>query len=453
MHWMGYTERKPSNGMHGTEETMIIQRDRYLQQLQKKRGNGLIKVITGLRRCGKTYLLKKIYRDWLIEHGVPEDHIIYLALDQTENIRYRNPFELDRYIKDRIGKGGTGAAAGADYVVMIDEIQFSVPVPNPYLPESEQDKSNAITFYDVVLGLMDQCDLYITGSNSEMLSSDILTNFRGRGDEIRIYPLSFAEYFAVVGGSERSAFLDYLRYGGMPLILSQRTPSEKADYLQSLFDKIYLTDIVERYKVRDLDALGKVTDYLASSMGSLTNPTNIAGRFQDKTIARNTVADYIHYLHNSYLISEAARFDVRGREYIQGQQKYYFTDPGLRNARLNFRQFDLPHLLENVVYNELITRGYHVDIGRVQVNEKKADGKYQTVNLESDFIINDMDRRMYIQVTEGLDDPDKKEQEMRSLLHIRDGFPKMVLVNEDVPEYHTEDGIIIKSIREFLLHP
>lgn len=424
---------------------MIISRDRYLKQLQAKRGNGLVKVITGLRRCGKTFLLKTLYKEWLLSQGVAEDHIIYLALDQTDNIRYRNPLELDKYIKSLMGAGDD------EFIVMIDEIQFSVSVPNPYLPGSEQTKENAITFYDVVLGLMDKCDLYITGSNSEMLSSDIITNFRGRGDEIKIYPLSFAEYMTAVDLPESQAFTEYLRYGGMPLVLSKQTSHEKAAYLQSLFSKTYLTDIVERYKIRDLDALGRVTDYLASSMGSLLNPTNIAGQFRDKGVARNTVADYIRYLSNSYLISEASRFDIRGKEYIQGQHKYYFTDLGLRNARLNFRQFDLPHLLENVVYNELIIRGYSVDVGRVQVKEKNANGNYQTTYLESDFVINDADRRMYIQVAEGLDDPGKKEQELRSLLHIRDGFPKMVLINQDIPEYHTDDGIIIRSIRNFLM--
>ena len=425
---------------------MIIPRDRYLKQLQEKKGNGLVKVITGLRRCGKTFLLKTIYKNWLISQGTAEDHIVYLALDQTENIRYRNPLELDRYIKERIKKDGD------EYIVMIDEIQFSVAVPNPYLPESQQTKENAITFYDVVLGLMDQCDLYITGSNSEMLSSDIITNFRGRGDEVRIYPLSFSEYMNAADKPVSQAFTEYLRFGGMPILLSMRTQSEKASYLNTMFSEIYLTDIVERYKVRDIDALGKVTDFLASSMGSLSNPTNIAGKFQDKTIARNTVADYIRYLENSYLISSAERFDIRGKEYIQGQQKYYFTDLGLRNARLNFRQFDLPHLLENVVYNELIARGCRVDVGRVQVKIRNRNGNYQTAYLESDFVINDVDRRMYIQVTEGLDDPGKKEQELKALLHIRDGFPKMVLVNQDVPEYHTEEGIVIKSVTDFLLN-
>lgn len=217
-------------------------------------------------------------------------------------------------------------------------------------------------------------------------------------------------------------------------------------------DKIYLTDIVERYKVRDVDALGRVMGYLASTLGSLTNPTNIASRFQDKAVSRNTVGDYIRYLTNSYLVSEAARFDIRGKEYIQGQQKYYFTDLGLRNACLHFRQFDLPHLLENAVYNELVMRGYQVDIGRVQVKAKNEHGNYQNGYLESGFVAQKADEKCYIQVAEGLDDPGKKAQKLKSLLHIRDGFPKIVLVNQDVPAYRTEDGILIQSIRDFLLH-
>lgn len=403
--------------------------------------------LSGLRRCGKTFLLKTIYKNWLLSEGVREDHIIYLALDQTENIRYRNPLVLDKHIKSLIGSGTD------EYIVMIDEIQFSVSVPNPFIPESEQTEHNKITFYDVILGLMDRCDLYITGSNSEMLSSDIITNFRGRGDEIRMHPLSFSEYLSAADLSESEAFKEYLRYGGMPLILSKKGSSEKAKYLRTLFEKTYLTDIVERYGVRDTDALSRITDYLASTIGSLLNPTNIAGQFQDNKVARNTVADYIHYLTNSYLISRASRFDIRGKEYIKGQQKYYFTDLGLRNARLNFRQFDLPHLLENAVYNELVVRGYSVDVGRVQIKVKNSNGNYQTAYLESDFVINDADKRMYIQVAEGLDDPGKKKQELKSLHHIRDGFPKMVLVNQDIPEYRTEEGIIIRSVRDFLLHP
>lgn len=426
---------------------MIIHRDRYLQKLIAKKDNGQVKVITGLRRCGKTYLLKHLYRKWLMKHGVPEKNIILLELDQNKNAKYRNPILLDEYLRTQIAR-----SKGKCYCI-IDEIQYAVPVPNPSLPASVQTKDNAITFYDTALGLMDLCDLYVTGSNSEMLSSDILTNFRGRGDEIRVFPLSYAEYLSAYKGDPAIAWRDYLFYGGMPFSLS-KTQEEKSFYLKELFEKIYFDDIVERYGIKNRDDLSRITDCLASSVGSLVNPTNLSGKFGNKgnvRVSRNTVADYINHMKNAFLIEEAKRFDIRGKEYITGQQKYYFTDTGLRNARLNFRQFDRPHLLENVVYNELRIRGCSVDIGRVQIRQKNKHGDYQLTFLESDFVINDPDRRMYIQVTEGLDDPQKKEQEMRSLLHIRDGFPKVILVDQDVPLYRTEEGLIIASVRDFLL--
>jgi len=425
-----------------------IKRDLYLNKLIERRDNGLVKVITGLRRSGKTYLLKNIYRNRLIADGVPEENIIYLALDQNTNAAYRNPLLLDEYLQKRIQ-----SIRGRCYII-IDEIQYSQTVPNPYLPEESRNAKNEITFYDTVLGLMDQCDVYITGSNSEMLSSDILTNFRGRGDEVRVYPLSFREYYTSSGGSISAAFRNYLYYGGMPMILSQHSTEAKANYLQTLFRKTYEDDIISRYNIRNRDDFGRVMDMLASSIGSLVNPTNIAQKFgqnQKLSVSRNTVAEYIRCIENAFLIEQAKRFDIRGKEYITGQQKYYFTDLGLRNARLNFRQFDLPHLLENAVYNDLRIRGYSVDIGRVQANIKGENGTVQRVWLESDFVLNNADQRAYIQVAEGLDDPGKKEQEMRSLLHIRDGFPKIVLVNQDIPAHRSEDGILIMSITDFLL--
>lgn len=427
---------------------MEIKRDLYLNKLIERRDNGLVKVITGLRRSGKTYLLKNIYRNRLIADGVPEENIIYLALDQNTNAAYRNPLLLDEYLQKRIQ-----SIRGRCYII-IDEIQYSQTVPNPYLPEESRNAKNEITFYDTVLGLMDQCDVYITGSNSEMLSSDILTNFRGRGDEVRVYPLSFREYYTSSGGSISAAFRNYLYYGGMPMILSQHSTEAKANYLQTLFRKTYEDDIISRYNIRNRDDFGRVMDMLASSIGSLVNPTNIAQKFgqnQKLSVSRNTVAEYIRCIENAFLIEQAKRFDIRGKEYITGQQKYYFTDLGLRNARLNFRQFDLPHLLENAVYNDLRIRGYSVDIGRVQANIKGENGTVQRVWLESDFVLNNADQRAYIQVAEGLDDPGKKEQEMRSLLHIRDGFPKIVLVNQDIPAHRSEDGILIMSITDFLL--
>ena len=427
----------------------MIKRDRYLKKLISKKDNGQVKIITGLRRSGKTYLLKNMYKSWLIEQGIEESNIIFLALDENRNSRYRNPIILDHFLREQIS-----LAEGRCYV-MIDEIQYSVAVPNPDIPDSVQSVDTYITFYDTVLGLMDQCDLYVTGSNSQMLSSDIRTNFRGRGDEIRVYPLSFSEYYAAYDLDKTYAWRDYLYYGGMPAVLSKDTATEKGNYLKELFEKIYMDDIVERHHIKNKDDIGRALDCLASSLGSLINPTNIANKFgQGKvlSVSRNTIAEYIDHLEKAFLIEEAKRFDIRGKEYITGQQKYYFTDLGLRNARLNFRQFDRPHLLENAVYNELRIRGYSVDVGRVQIRQKNKNGNYQAVYLESDFVVNDLDRRMYIQVAEGIDDPEKKEQEMRSLLHIRDGFPKIVLVDQEVPIYRSSEGILILSIREFMLN-
>ena len=426
---------------------MNIKRDYYLNKLISKKDNGMVKVVTGLRRSGKTFLLKNIYRAWLISNGTPEKNVVYLALDSNQNIRYRNPVELDNYLRDKIN-----SAEGRCYVI-IDEIQYATSVPNPYLPQEVRSKENEISFYDTVLGLMDICDLYITGSNSKMLSSDILTNFRNRGDEIKVYPLSFSEYLTAYKGSEDDAWRDYLYYGGMPFILTLDDPRDKAEYLENLFKKTYITDIIERYKIKNVDDLEKIMDILASSVGSLVNPTNISNTFKSKTgdsVSRNTVAEYINEIKESFLIDEAKRFDIRGREYVSGQQKYYFSDLGLRNCRLNFRQFDLPHLLENAVYNELKMRGYKVDVGRVQSWEKNKSGNYQIVYLESDFVINDADKRIYIQVADGIDYAGKMIQESRSLLHIKDSFPKMILVNQNVPTHVTEEGITVKSVRQFL---
>ena len=427
---------------------MQIPRNRYLNKLIAKKDNGRVKVVTGLRRSGKTYLLKTLYTKWLTENGVSNDRIIFLALDQNKNSKYRNPLLLDRQIREEIRR-----RRGRCYVI-IDEIQYSVPVPNPDLPAAVQSKENQITFYDTILGLMEECDVYVTGSNSEMLSSDILTNFRGRGDEVRVYPLSYAEFDAAYPGDKASSWRDYLYYGGMPLILSLDDTREKGMYLKELFEKTYTDDIIERHHIKSRDDLGRVVDCLASALGSFVNPTKIANRLGSEnrmTVARNTVSDYIEYCQRSFLIEEAKRFDIRGKEYITGQQKYYFTDTGLRNARLNFRQFDIPHLIENVVYNELRIRGFSVDVGRVQIHSRNKSGNYQATSLEADFVVNDLDRRFYLQVTEGIDEPGKREQEMKSLMHIRDGFPKIILVNQDVPSYRTPEGILIMSIREFLL--
>ena len=404
----------------------------------------MIKVITGLRRCGKTYLVEELYTRYLISEGVPERNIIYLALDKDYNARYRNPLELGSHIRDLIS-----STEGRCYVI-IDEIQFCVKVENPALPG---DRENMITFYDVTLGLKDECDLYITGSNSKMLSRDILTNFRGRGDEVRVYPLSFSEYYSAVGGDRRSAWTEYLLHGGMPHILSIKNPKDKDRYLKNLFEETYLKDIVERHSVKNIGDLSKVMDVIASSCCSLTNTTNIANTFPKNSVSRNTVDAYVDHFEESFIITESKRYDIRGRKHINGQQKYYFADLGLMNARLNFREFNISKLIENAVFNELVSRGYNVDVGRIEIRKKDEDGTYRRITLETDFVINTSYDRCYIQVAAGLDDPGKKEQEEASLLRIKDNFEKIILVNSDTPRYRTDNGHVIMSIIDFMLDP
>ena len=404
----------------------------------------MIKVITGLRRCGKTYLVEELYTRYLISEGVPERNIIYLALDKDYNARYRNPLELGSHIRDLIS-----STEGRCYVI-IDEIQFCVKVENPALPG---DRENMITFYDVTLGLKDECDLYITDSNSKMLSRDILTNFRGRGDEIRVYPLSFSEFYSAVGGDRRSAWTEYLLHGGMPHILSIKNPKDKDRYLKNLFEETYLKDIVERHSVKNIGDLSKVMDVIASSCCSLTNTTNIANTFPKNSVSRNTVDAYVDHFEESFIITESKRYDIRGRKHINGQQKYYFADLGLMNARLNFREFNISKLIENAVFNELVSRGYNVDVGRIEIRKKDEDGTYRRITLETDFVINTSYDRFYIQVAAGLDDPGKKEQEEASLLRIKDYFEKIILVNSDTPRYRTDNGHVIMSIIDFMLDP
>ena len=422
---------------------MEIKRPDYLNKLIAAKDNGLVKVITGLRRCGKTYLVKKLYSDWLLKNGVRKDNIIYLALDKIGNANYRNPILLDEYLRDLISKRN-----GRCYII-IDEIQFSVPVDNPALPENVRSEDNRITFYDVLLGLMDDCDLYVTGSNSKMLSKDILSGFRDRGREIRVHPLSFSEYFSSVGGDKRTAWMEYLQHGGMPLVLSFDDRSSKDDYLKNLLLETYVKDIVEHNGIKNSEDLMHLMEVLASCSACLTNPTNIANTYPGNKISRNTIDSYIGYLKDAFMIEESKRFDIRGRKIIKGQQKYYFEDLGLMNAVLNFREMKLRVLIENAVYNELITRGYNVDVGRIDYRKRVGDGTI-TVTLETDFVVNRSFEKTYIQVAEGIDEPGKLEQEEASLLRINDGFGKMILVNTDTPQHYTENGIRIMSILDFI---
>lgn len=423
---------------------MRIERPEYLNKLIAARDNGRVKVITGLRRCGKTYLVRNLYADWLRENGVPDKNIIYLALDRASNARYRNPLLLDEYLQKIVSE-----TDGRCYV-MIDEIQFSVAVDNPALPENVRTPENRLTFYDTLLGLMDECDLYVTGSNSKMLSKDILSGFRDRGHEIRMHPLSFEEYYSAVGGDTRGAWIEYLNHGGMPQVLTFDDRASKDGYLKNLLNETYVKDIVEHNRVDDSGDLSNLLEVMASCCGCLTNPTNISNTYPPKTLSRNTVDRYIGFFKDSFILNESKRFDIRGRKIIKGQQKYYFEDLGLMNAILNFREMKTHVLIENAVYNELVRRGYNVDVGRIDYT-KRIDGTNTTVALETDFVINKSFERLYIQVAEGIDEPGELEQEEASLLRIKDGFGKMILVNTDTPQHYTENGIRIMSILDFML--
>lgn len=423
-------------------------REQYLKEIISKKDNGRIKIITGLRRSGKSVLLFQLYREWLLGEGVKEDQIIALALDILENARYRNPLELDKYVRDHM------VDPKKRYYIFIDEIQFVSEIQNPYV-DNEDAK---ITFIDVILGFMhmDNADVYVTGSNSKMLSSDILTQFRDRGDEIRVYPLSFAEFYNEYEGDKRGAWQDYYTYGGMPLATSLESHEEKSRYLKDLFDRTYIKDVLERHEIKnDTEVLDILLDVLASGIGSLTNPSKLANTFKSERqigIGSETIEKYIGYFEESFLIEKAVRYDVKGRKYIGTPAKYYYTDLGLRNARLGFRQLEETHIMENVLYNDLIRRGMNVDVGVVEYNTKDADGKKIRKQLEVDFVVNQGCKRFYIQSALSIADPDKKEQEIESLKRIPDSFSKMVVVRDYLKPWQDENGITYVGIEQFLLN-
>ena len=423
-------------------------REQYLKEIISKKDNGRIKIITGLRRSGKSVLLFQLYREWLLGEGVKEDQIIALALDILENARYRNPLELDKYVRDHM------VDPKKRYYIFIDEIQFVSEIQNPYV-DNEDAK---ITFIDVILGFMhmDNADVYVTGSNSKMLSSDILTQFRDRGDEIRVYPLSFAEFYNEYEGDKRGAWQDYYSYGGMPLATSLESHEEKSRYLKDLFDRTYIKDVLERHEIKnDTEVLDILLDVLASGIGSLTNPSKLANTFKSERqigIGSETIEKYIGYFEESFLIEKAVRYDVKGRKYIGTPAKYYYTDLGLRNARLGFRQLEETHIMENVLYNDLIRRGMNVDVGVVEYNTKDADGKKIRKQLEVDFVVNQGGKRFYIQSALSIADPDKKEQEIESLKRIPDSFSKMVVVRDYLKPWQDENGITYVGIEQFLLN-
>lgn len=423
-------------------------REQYLKEIISKKDNGRIKIITGLRRSGKSVLLFQLYREWLLGEEVKEDQIIALALDILENARYRNPLELDKYVRDHM------VDPKKRYYIFIDEIQFVSEIQNPYV-DNEDAK---ITFIDVILGFMhmDNADVYVTGSNSKMLSSDILTQFRDRGDEIRVYPLSFAEFYNEYEGDKRGAWQDYYTYGGMPLATSLESHEEKSRYLKDLFDRTYIKDVLERHEIKnDTEVLDILLDVLASGIGSLTNPSKLANTFKSERqigIGSETIEKYIGYFEESFLIEKAVRYDVKGRKYIGTPAKYYYTDLGLRNARLGFRKLEETRIMENVLYNDLIRRGMNVDVGVVEYNTKDADGKKIRKQLEVDFVVNQGGKRFYIQSALSIADPDKKEQEIESLKRIPDSFSKMVVVRDYLKPWQDENGITYVGIEQFLLN-
>jgi len=424
-----------------------IERTKYLQELIDRKHNGLVKVITGIRRCGKSYLLFTLFYDHLIAEGVKKENIITLELDQTENIRYRNPFELDRYLRSLIRDNGEM------HYVFLDEIQFVENVKNPYVENGAE-----ITFYDVLNGLMriKNADIYVTGSNSKMLSTDVLTEFRGRGDEVRVQPLVFSEYMQAYDGDKFDGWLDYYTYGGLPAILERKTDSQKADYLERLFEETYIKDIVERNRVKNPDDLEDLLNVVSSCIGSLTNPNRLSNTFKTEKgvdLSKTTIEKYLGYFEDAFLIEETKRFDIKGRRYINTPKKYYFTDVGLRNARLHFRQQEENHIMENIIYNELIYRGFRVDVGIVEVCEKQADGTFRQKQLEVDFIANKGSQRYYIQSAFDLPTDEKIRQEIRPYMAIEDSFKKIVVTKNHMKLQRDENGIATMSIYDFLLNP
>ena len=405
-----------------------IKRDVYLNKIIEKRGNGLIKIITGIRRCGKSYLLDPLFKNYLLESGVKEDHIIKLDLDERKNNKFLDPDQLDQYIRDLIKDND-------QYFLILDEIQ------------KVEDFESVLNGFLHIRNL----DVYVTGSNSKFLSSDIITEFRGRGDEIRIHPLSFSEFYSAFNGTKEEAWEQYIVYGGLPRILSFKNEVEKSEYLKNLFEKTYLDDIVERNNVQRVYVLDAVVNILASSIGSLTNPNKLLNTFESsgfKDVSVNTITSYINYLQDSFLIEKATRYDVKGKKYIQTPYKFYFSDIGLRNCRLNFRQQEETHIMENIIFNELLYRGYNVDVGFVEIRE--GDDKKQ---VEVDFVCNQYNKRYYIQSALSLPTREKTIQEERPLMNIPDNFKKIIVVKDDIKSWISEEGISIVGLKEFLLNP
>ena len=412
---------------------MEIRRDIYLNKLISKKHNGLIKVVTGMRRCGKSYLLFNLFKEYLVNEGVNENHIIEIAFDSFENRKYRDPEVLFPYLMEKI-------ADNEMYYVLLDEVQM--------LDDFESVLNS--------LGRKKNVDIYVTGSNAKFLSKDIITEFRGRGDEVHMYPLTYSEFMSVYDGDKQEGWRDYVLFGGIPLVLGFETADQKSDFLKSLFEETYISDITGRNNIRNKAELEELLNILSSAIGSLTNPSKLSATFKsvkNKTISKDTIIKYIDYLKDSFLIDSAIRYDIKGKKYISTPSKYYFTDLGLRNARLNFRQVEETHAMENIIFNELKVRGYNVDVGVVVMNEVDKNGKKIRKQLEVDFVCNKGSKRIYIQSAYALPDKEKMEQEQRSLVNTGDGFKKIIITKDAVAPLYNDEGILVMSVFDFLLNP
>ena len=423
---------------------MVIRRDRYLERLISKQNNGMIKVITGIRRSGKSYLLFNLFYDHLLASGTPEDNIICIALDDVENEAYRDPYRLYLYIKERVQDNRE------QYYVLIDEAQYAIS------KEEMKNPDEPIRLYGVLNSLLrkSNVDVYITGSNSKFLSSDVMTEFRGRGDEIHISPLSFSEFYPASGQEKSDAWRDYLYYGGLPHILAESGGEAKSRYLEKLNKEIYLRDMCERYGIRDEESMLILMKVIASAIGSLSNAQKISDTFRNsgnKVITMPTISSYLKYLQESFVVEKAERYDIKGRKNISTPSKYYYSDLGLRNALLNFRQFEETHLMENAIYNELIYRGYSVDVGVVETRVDEG-GKKVRKQLAVDFVVNQFNKRYYIQSAFLISDREKIEQEQAPLVKIPDSFKKIVVVGNNTPIWRNEEGITFMGIYDFLLN-
>lgn len=420
----------------------IIKRDEYLKRIIDRKENGLIKVITGIRRCGKSFLLFNLFYDYLIQSGVKEEQIIRIALDDDTFEKYRDSDELSKYIRGKIVNSDM-------YYILIDEVQYAITKDELKNPEN-------IRLYNVLNGLMRlrNVDIYVTGSNSKMLTKDVLTAFRGRGDEIKIYPISFKEFYSLEGGDKSDAYEEYALYGGMPLVLSKKSDEEKMRYLQNLFTEVYFKDIEERYDIEMPGVLSELTDDLCSSVGSLTNASKIAKTLQSVKnikVSSTTISRYLNYLIESFLFSNAKRYDVKGKKYFEYPSKYYCTDIGLRNARLNFRQQEETHIMENIIYNELLCREYSVDVGVVEIVETNA-GERTKKQCEIDFVVNKGSKKYYIQSALNVSDASKLETELRPLKNTKDFFKKIIVSKTSMRHWTDDDGILHVGLYEFLLN-